>query len=65
MTLRTGARLYGAERLTPAAEVWGEARLPFDTTGYERVCGGVEGGSDLSLAEVFANEPIAVWIKRQ
>ncbi len=60
MVLRAGARLFGAQRLTPAAKVWGGAKLPFGLEGYARICGG-EGAS---LAEVFAESPVAVWVKR-
>ena len=60
VSLRLGAQLLGGDRLTPEAQYWGDARLAFDLTGYERVC----GGADARLASAFAQSPVAVWIKR-
>ena len=63
LALRTGAVLYGLERLTPPAEVWRKARLPADLTGYRTVGNQSKPARRPALAEIFADHPVAVFIK--
>ncbi len=39
LALRAGALLFGTDRLAPAAEVWGDARLDYDLAGLKPVWG--------------------------
>ena len=64
VALNLAARLAGGERLTPEAGGWGDARIAFDLTGYDCVCGGAESGANVALSAAFAELPVAVWIKR-
>ena len=62
LALRTGAALFGTGRLTPAADIWGAARLGFDLSGFAPVWG-TEGEREPTLAQIFAESPVAVWLK--
>ena len=62
LALRSGRRLFASHSLAPDAEVWGEARLGFDLTGFRPVVA-PECGRDPPLARVFADGPVAVWLK--
>ena len=62
VALRAGALLFGTDRLTPEAKVWGEARLDFDLGGFRPVWA-PEGDRGLTLARAFADTPVAVWVK--
>jgi (1->4)-alpha-D-glucan 1-alpha-D-glucosylmutase len=62
LALRAGAALFASERLSPEPQVWGEARLDFDLTGFRPIWG-PEGGAGLRLAAAFADSPVAVWAR--
>jgi (1->4)-alpha-D-glucan 1-alpha-D-glucosylmutase len=62
VALRAGALLFGTDRLTPEAKVWGGARLDFDLEGFKPVWA-PEGGRGLTLARAFAETPVAVWVR--
>jgi (1->4)-alpha-D-glucan 1-alpha-D-glucosylmutase len=62
LALRAGALLFGANRLTPDAKVWGEARLDVDLAGFEPICA-PEAGAGMTLARAFADSPVAVWAR--
>ncbi len=63
LALRMGAILYRSERLTPPAEVWGEARLPIDLTQHRAASGAAKPARHPTLGEIFADSPVAVFIK--
>ena len=64
VALNLAARLRRRRALTPEAGGWGDARIAFDLTGYDCVCGGGESGANVALSAAFAELPVAVWIKR-
>ena len=58
--LRAGALLFGTERLAPAPEVWGDARLDYDLSGLKPVWGPQSGGAR-GWRPCSPKRPVAVW----
>jgi (1->4)-alpha-D-glucan 1-alpha-D-glucosylmutase len=62
MALRGGALLFGSKRLVPPPDVWGDARLNVEEAKYRCVWGEADLFPGQTLAGIFAQTPVAVWI---
>jgi (1->4)-alpha-D-glucan 1-alpha-D-glucosylmutase len=64
VALGVGRASLGTGRLIPAPQVWGDARLAFDVSGFASAFGDAKGIAHPRLADLFRQSPVAVFARQ-
>ena len=56
--------LFASGRLVAPPQVWGEARAPFDASGFASVIGAAEAVAFPRFADLFCESPVAVFARQ-